>query len=387
MITLTNGKILTITGPVYERGTVLTDGGSIRAVGEQVAIPADADVVDLHGAWVLPGLIDAHTHMSNFPEPGTTPGLCRDVNEHSDPIMPHVQAADAINPWDYAIEPVRQAGFTTVCTLPGSANVCGGMGIVWKLMGHTAEEMILPGTEQMKFAVGENPKKSFGMKDKLPITRMGLAALLRQTLSDACAYSDALLAVGDDPSKLSKRDHKLQALVPVVRGEMFCRFHAHRADDICTVIRIAREFGLRYSIEHATEGYKIVDVLRDSGVTCVVGPHLLAPAKQETQGISLRNAAVLSDAGVPICLTANGGSMTQYLPATAGILIARGLQEEAAFRALTIQPARLLGIADRVGSIEVGKDADLAVFSGHLFNSMNRCLLTMINGIICHRSL
>ncbi len=385
MLAITNGKILTITGQTYERGTVLMDGGRILAVGADVAIPEGTQVEDVSGAWVLPGLIDAHTHISNFPEPGTTPGLCRDVNEHSDPIMPHVRASDAINPWDYAIEKVRQAGFTTVCSLPGSANVCGGMGVVWKLMGHTAEEMILPGTEQMKFAVGENPKKSFGMKDKLPITRMGLAALLRQTLSDARDYSDALYAAEGRPDRAPKRDDKLQALVPVVRGEMFCRFHAHRADDICTVIRIASEFHLRYSIEHATEGYKIVDVLKNSGVTCVLGPHLLAPAKQETQGISLENAAILSEAGVPICLTADAGSLTQFLPATAGILMAHGLGEAAALRALTIQPARLLGVADRVGSLEPGEDADLAVFSGHPFSSMSRCLMTVINGVVCHR--
>ena len=387
MIAITNGKIVTVTGETYENGTVLVEKGKITAVGANVAIPADAEVIDVKGGWVTPGFIDAHTHISNFNEPDTMPALCKDGNEMSDPITPQVRASDAINPCDYAIEKVRNAGFTTVCTLPGSANVCGGTGIVYKLRGHTAEEMIIPGTEQMKFALGENPKRVYGTKNQMPMTRMGTAALLRQTFYDAKNYSDALLKAEKDPSKAPKPDFKLDALVPVMRREMKCRIHAHRADDICTAIRICKEFDLDFSIEHATEGYKITDVLRDSGVTCVVGPHLLAPAKQETQGISLRNAAVLSDAGVPICLTADGGSMTQYLPATAGILIARGLQEEAAFRALTIQPARLLGIADRVGSIEVGKDADLAVFSGHPFNSMNRCLLTMINGIICHRSL
>ena len=202
MIAITNGKIVTVTGETYENGTVLVEKGKITAVGANVAIPADAEVIDVKGGWVTPGFIDAHTHISNFNEPDTMPALCKDGNEMSDPITPQVRASDAINPCDYAIEKVRNAGFTTVCTLPGSANVCGGTGIVYKLRGHTAEEMIIPGTEQMKFALGENPKRVYGTKNQMPMTRMGTAALLRQTFYDAKNYSDALLKAEKDPSRL-----------------------------------------------------------------------------------------------------------------------------------------------------------------------------------------
>ena len=387
LLAITNGKIVTVTGETYENGTVLVEKGKITAVGANVAIPADAEVIDVKGGWVTPGFIDAHTHISNFNEPDTMPALCKDGNEMSDPITPQVRASDAINPCDYAIEKVRNAGFTTVCTLPGSANVCGGTGIVYKLRGHTAEEMIIPGTEQMKFALGENPKRVYGTKNQMPMTRMGTAALLRQTFYDAKNYSDALLKAEKDPSKAPKPDFKLDALVPVMRREMKCRIHAHRADDICTAIRICKEFDLDFSIEHATEGYKITDVLQKNDVTCVVGPHLWGPGKQEIHGMSLHTPAALHEAGITVCLTADSSSQTQFLPATVGILMVNGLDEQAAFEGVTINPARLLGVADKVGSIEVGKDADLAVFSGHPFSSLSKCMMTMIDGVAYNKSL
>ena len=387
MIAITNGKIVTVTGETYENGTVLVENGKITAVGADVSIPAGAEVIDVKGGWVTPGLIDAHTHICNFNEPDTMPALCKDGNEMSDPITPQVRAADAINPCDYAIEKVRNAGFTTVCTLPGSANVCGGTGIAFKLRGKVADEMIIPGTEQMKFALGENPKRVYGTKNKMPMTRMGTAALLRQTFYDAKNYSDALLAAEKDPSKAPKPDFKLDALVPVIRGEMKCRIHAHRADDICTAIRICKEYNLKFSIEHATEGYKITDVLHDNNVTCVVGPHLWGPGKQEIHGLSLHTPAALDEAGITVCLTADSSSQTQFLPATVGILMVNGLDEKAAFEGMTINPARLLGVDDKVGSIEVGKDADLAVFSGHPFSSLSKCMMTMIDGVAYNSSL
>ena len=183
MIAITNGKVVTVTDKTYEKGTVLIEDGKIKAVGEKIEIPHDAQVIDAAGCWVMPGLIDCHTHISNFNEPRTNPSIPLDGNEMSSPVTPQVRAADAINPHDYAIDKVREAGFSTVCVLPGSANVVGGTGIVIKLRDvHTAEEMILPGTEQMKFAMGENPKRCYGTDKKYPMTRMGLAALMRETL-------------------------------------------------------------------------------------------------------------------------------------------------------------------------------------------------------------
>lgn len=387
MIAITTAKIVTVTGGTFDCGTVLVDGGKIKDVGNSVKIPAGADIIDAKGCWVTPGFIDAHTHISNFNEPDTMPALAKDGNEASDPITPQVRAADAINPCDYAIEKVREAGFTTVCTLPGSANIIGGTGIVYKLRGETACEMIIEGTEQMKFALGENPKRFFGSKGKAPITRMGTAAILRETLYNAKVYSDALIAAKTDATKAPKPSFQLDSLVPVIRGEMKCRIHSHRADDICTAIKICEEFGLDYSIEHATEGFKIVDVLKNKNVTCVVGPHLVSPVKQEMHDISLATPAILSNAGIPVCLTADTASQTRFLPATIGILIRNGLSEENAFRGVTIEPAKLLGIDKHVGSIEIGKDADLAIYDGHPFSSMSACRMTMIDGVAYNNTL
>jgi len=388
MIAITNGKVVTITGETYEQGTVLVENGKIAAVGPQIDVPKDAQIIDAKGMWVLPGLIDCHTHMCNFNEPRTNPGATLDGNEMSDPVTPQVRALDAINPHDFAVDKVRKAGFTTVCVLPGSANVIGGTGVVMKLrQAATAEEMVLPGHEMMKFAMGENPKRCYGQDRKLPMTRMGVAALIRETLFKAKVYSDKLKAAETDPSKAPEPDFRLQALVPVVRGEMRCRIHAHRADDIMTAVRFAEEFNLDYTIEHCTEGYMIKDALVKHGVRATIGPFLWGPSKQELWNMTNDNPGILADAGIKINLTADEGSRTAYLPATIGYLMRRGLSEKAAFEGVTINPATTLGIQDQVGSLEVGKDADIVLFDGHPFSSLSQCRLSMIDGQIVHNSL
>ncbi len=385
MIAITNGKVVTVTGETYEKGTVLVENGKIAAVGADVVIPADAEIINAEGMWVTPGLIDCHTHISNFNEPRTNPSIPLDGNEMSDPITPQVRAMDAVNPYDYAIDVVRQAGFSTVCILPGSANLIGGTGICIKLRNaHTAEEMIIPGTQQMKFAMGENPKRCYGTDRKLPMTRMGVAALVRETLYKAKVYSDKLKAAETDPSKAPEPDFKLDALVPVVRGEMRCRIHAHRSDDVMTAIRYAEEFGLDYTIEHCTEGHMIVDALKARNVRCTIGPHLWSPTKQELWNMTIENSGILANAGLTISLTADEGSRTAYLPATIGLLMRNGLSEEDAFKGVTINPAKTLGLEDRVGSLEVGKDADIAIFDGHPFSSLSLCRLSMIDGKVVH---
>ncbi len=385
MIAITNGKVVTVTGETYEKGTVLVENGKIAAVGADVAVPVGAEIINAEGMWVMPGLIDCHTHISNFNEPRTMPSIPSDGNEMSDPITPQVRAMDAVNPYDYAIDVVRKAGFSTVCILPGSANLIGGTGICIKLRNATtAEEMILPGTEQMKFAMGENPKRCYGTDKKLPMTRMGVAALVRQTLYRAKVYSDKLKAAETDPSKAPEPDFQLDALVPVVRGEMRCRIHAHRSDDVMTAIRYAEEFGLDYTIEHCTEGHMIVDALKNRNVRCTIGPHLWSPTKQELWNMTIENAGILANAGLTVSLTADEGSKTAYLPATIGLLMRNGLSEKDAFAGVTINPAKTLGLEDRVGSLEVGKDADIAIFDGHPFSSLSLCRLSMIDGNVVH---
>ncbi len=282
MIAIINGKVVTVTGETFERGTVLIEDDKIKAVGADVAIPDGAQILDAKGCWVTPGLIDCHTHICNFGEPSTNPGPTWDGNEITDPVTPQVRAIDAVNPYDYAISKVRNAGFTTVCILPGSANVVCGSGVVVKLRDvATADEMVLPGHEPMKFATGENPKRCYGQHGKSPMTRMGVASVLRETLFRAKVYSDKLKAAETDPSKAPEPDFQLDALVPVVRGQMRCRFHAHRSDDIVTVMRVAEEFHLDYTIEHCTEGFRVVDALKAKNVRCTIGPYLWEPSKQE----------------------------------------------------------------------------------------------------------
>lgn len=382
-----NGKVLTITGDTLDKGTVLIQEEKIFDVGVGIQLPEDATIIDAKGCWVTPGLIDCHTHISVFNEPRTLKDLPVDGNEYSSPITPQIRALDAINPHDPAIEKARNAGFTTVYTTPGSGNLIGGTGIALKLRGNRAEEMVIPGTEQMKMALGENPKNTFGLDKKAPITRMGSAALIRQTLFEALSYAEQKDKYRDNPDKAPKPDFILDSLEKVVRGEQRVRIHSHRSDDICTAIRIAEEFNLCFSIEHATEGYLVKDYLAEKNVICVIGPVLIMPYKQEVWEAKLETAGELAEAGVKICLTADEGSKTAWLPVEVGLLIRRGLIDDVAFKSITINPAELLGISHRVGSLEKGKDADIAIFDGHPLSNMSLCRLTMIDGEIFHNTL
>ena len=384
MKAIVHGTIMTITQGTIQDGTVLIEHGKIKAVGSNIPIPDGTEIVDATDKIVTPGLIDCHTHISTFGEPKTMPGLQVDGNEGSDPITPHVRALDAIYPSDPAIAKARAAGFTTVYTGPGSANIIGGTGIAVKLRGHTAEEMVIPGTEAMKFALGENPKRFYGLEQKkAPWTRMGTAAMLREALYQAKIYSDKLLE--SDEETLKKRDFKLEALVKVVRGEQRVRIHCHRADDIMTAIRIGNEYHLDFTLEHATEGYLIKDEIKKNQLYCVVGPLLLDPVKQEVWGLKLETPGILAAEGIKVCLTADTSSGTAWLPVEVGLLVRRGLSFEDAMKGLTLYPAEVLKLEKRMGSIEAGKDADLAVFDGNPLSSLTLCTMTMIDGEIVHQ--
>ena len=382
MIAFINAKIVTITNGTIENGVLLVEEGKIKAYGADVAVPENAEIIDAKGGWLTPGFIDVHTHMSTFGEPNTNPGLRGDGNEMSAPIVPEIRAIDALNPHDPSIEAVRNAGFTTCYTGPGSGNVCGGTGVTFKLRGNTAEEMEIPGHRHMKFALGENPKRNYGARNMMPMTRMGIAAVFRKLLTNAKAYSDELLEAEKNGTPKPKHDFQLEALVPVVRGEMKARIHAHRADDIITAIRIAHEFNLDFSVEHVTEGYKIIKELKENNVDCIVGPLLMGPSKMEIWGCRQDTPGILNDAGINVMLTADTGSQTAHLPMHIGFCIARGLKEKDAFEGVTIRAAKLLGIDDKVGSIEVGKDADLAIFDGFPFSNLTLCKMTMIDGVV-----
>ncbi len=382
MIAIKGGKLLTVTNGIIEKGNILIENGKITAVGADVAIPEGAEVICAEGCWVTPGLIDVHTHISTFAEPQPRP-VIHDGNETSSPNTCQIRGIDGLNPKDMAIEVARNAGFTTCYTGPGSANVLGGTGIAFKTKpGETVYDIVIPGTEMMKMAFGENPKNVYGSRHVLPNTRMGVAAVLREALFNAKAYSDAKLKAEKEGKEPPKPDFKLEALVPVVRGEMKCRIHAHRNDDIVTAVRIAKEFNLDFVIEHCTEGYMIKDFLKKENVTAVVGPLDMQPAKMEIWNATFDNPGILEKAGVNFCLTQDTSSFTKILPINIGIAIAHGLSHEYALKAVTINPAKVLGLEDRMGSLEAGKDADIAIFSGDPFCNYTLCRTTIIEGVV-----
>ena len=378
MTALTNCRAVTISDGLIEKATILIEGGIIKAVGQNIEVPGDAEVINLKGKYVTPGFIDAHSHLA-MGEPGVK-GSGDDDNECSAPVTAHVRMQDSLDPESIGITEARKGGFTTVCTLPGSGNVIGGTGVAVKLKdAKCTEELIIPGTTVMKMALGENPKGVYGQRKQMPITRMGTAAILRETLFGAKQYANEK-EEAEKEGKPFKKDFRLEPLVPVIRGEMRCRIHCHRADDILTAVRISEEFGLDYVLEHCTEGFKVADILAEKKAKCVVGPLRMIPSKMEVWNCTIENPAMLEKAGCEICITADAQSATRWLPEEVGLAMAYGLSEEMAFKSLTINPAKVLGLENRLGSIEAGKDADLAVFDGHPFSNMTRCKAVMIEG-------
>jgi imidazolonepropionase-like amidohydrolase len=400
MIAIVDGKVMTITQGTLEKGTVLVEGGLIVAVGEEVEIPEDAQVYDATGKVVMPGLIDAHCHVGIFPD-----GIgweYSDGNEMTDPITPHLRALDAVHPEDPAFKDLVAAGVTTVLTGPGSANLIGGQWVCVKTAPKTSvEQMVLLEPAGMKMALGENPKRVYGEKKKLPSTRMGNAAALRTALVDAQNYLEkwrryeadlaqyeAKAEAGDADAKspeLPERDLKLDALGKVLRREMRARVHAHRADDMLTAVRIAEEFDLDLTLEHATEGYKIADILAAKGIPVTAGPILFSRVKYELKNMTPENPGVLSRAGVKVAIQTDETSATKYLAINAALAVREGMPEKDALGAITINAAEIIGVADRVGSLEVGKDADIVVFDGHPFDYRTVPDLVLVDGLVAYR--
>ncbi len=375
---IVGGKIYTITNGIIENGTVLIENGKIVEVGQDVNVPEDAKVLNAEGKTITPGLIDAHSHICLWGEPNVP--MVMDFNEISSPITAEVRGMDSINPQDPAVKLVREHGITSVYTGPGSANIIGGTGVAIKLRGLTVEEMMYPGTEGMKMALGENPKRVYGERKNEPSTRMGNAAVLRKSLIKAQNYLNKIEHAEKEGKPLPDRDLQLEMIGKVVKGELTARIHAHRADDIITAIRIAEEFSLKYSIEHCTEGYKVKEILAEKDVTAVVGPLLMGPAKQELWEVKMETPGILNDAGVNVCIQTDVAGGTRWLPVHVGLAIRHGLKEEEAFKSVTINPAKFLGIDNQVGSLEAGKDADIVVWDGHPFSNLTSCVMTIIDG-------
>jgi imidazolonepropionase-like amidohydrolase len=397
VIAIANGRTLTITQGTLDRATVLLDGEQIAAVGSEVAIPPGAEVYDVAGKVVMPGMIDAHCHVGIFADGIGHPHS--DGNEMTDPVTPHLRALDALNPGDPAFRELLEAGVTTVLTGPGSANLIGGQWICVKTLPKAAvEEMILLEPAGMKMALGENPKRVYGDQHKAPSTRMGNAALLRAALVAAQNYLDKwaryeraleVYAAGqgdqEKPPDKPERDLKLEALGRVLRRELKARVHAHRADDMLTAIRIAEEFGLDLTLEHATEGYKIAGVLAEKGIPVTAGPILFSRSKFELKDMTPRNPGLMSKAGVKVAIQTDEMSAVKYLSINAALAVREGMSEEAALAGITIVPAEIIGVADRVGSLEAGKDADVVVLSGHPFDYRTVVEMVFVDGALVFR--
>jgi imidazolonepropionase-like amidohydrolase len=400
MIAIVNGTVMTMTQGTLEKGTVLVEGGRVVALGEEVEIPEDAEIFDAAGKVVMPGLIDAHCHVGLFPE-----GVgweYSDGNELTDPITPHLRALDAVHPEDQAFKELVAAGVTTVLTGPGSGNVVGGQWVCIKTVPKpSVEEMVLLEPAGMKMALGENPKRIYGDQKKAPSTRMGNAAALRAALVEAQNYlakwqryreelaeHRAKAEAGDEAAETPKppeRDLKLEALGKVLRRQMKARIHAHRADDMLTAIRIAEEFDLDLTLEHATEGYKIADLLAAKGIPVTAGPILFSRVKYELKEMTPKNPGLMARAGVKVAIQTDEMSAVKYLPINAALAVREGMPEEEALKAITINAAEIIGVADRVGSLEVGKDADLVVFDGHPFDYLSLVELVLVDGRVAYR--
>ena len=358
-------------------GDLIIKDGKIAAIGANLEAPEGAQAVDATGLCVYPGLVEAHGHIGLD---GWAVGYeGQDYNEMNDPVTPQLRAIDAINPFDESLKDAVLGGVTTLCTGPGSSNVLGGTFAAFKPVGRCIDDMCLLPQAAMKCAFGENPKRCY--KDKRISSRMNTAALLRETLFRAREYMEKLEAAGDDPAKRPAFDLKLQALLPVLRGEMPLKAHAHQANDILTAIRVAREFGVKLTLEHVTDGALIVDELVRSDVPLAVGPTFGQPTKIELQHKSWQTPAILSAAGCRVSIITDSPVTQQsHLRFCAAMAIENGMPPFDALRAITINPARHIGVEGRVGSLEVGKDADLVLASGSIFALQTRILATYIDG-------
>ena len=360
MLLIKNGRIKTMADADYQNGYVLIgDDGKIVSVGQGTIEETTAmTVIDAQGRLVTPGCVEAHCHIGVYNTAMRWEGA--DYNEWSDPLTPQMRAIDGINPMDEAFENAIKGGVTSACTGPGSANVVGGTFVAIKLVGKRVDSMIIKNPIAMKCAFGENPKGVYGQHGgKMPITRMGTAALLRDLLAKTVHYLEA-----KEAGKQPNYDAKLEAMLPVIKKEIPLKAHAHRADDIFTSIRIAKEFGVRLTLDHCTEGALIAEELAEEGYSAFVGPTFGNKSKIELANKAFETPGVLYAAGVPISIITDAPVIPlENLPMAAGLAVVAGLPYEEAWRAITINPANQTGIGDRVGSLEQAKDGDVVIWS------------------------
>lgn len=383
MLLIQNGHIKPMVGQELPNGCVLLgDDGKILQVAERIAAPEGAQVIDAEGRLVTPGCVDAHCHIGLDNQAMGWEGM--DYNEIVDPITPQMRAIDSINPQDEAFPLALRGGVTSVCTGPGSANVVGGTFAAIKLVGKRVDKMIIKFPLAMKCAFGENPKRCYGQNGKKsPMTRMGTAALLRETLFKAKRYME-----DKESGKNPPFDMKLEAMLPVLEKKIPLKAHAHRADDILTALRIAKEFDVDITLDHCTDGALIADELAEEGKACFVGPSFGSKTKIELKNKSFETPRVLWEAGVKFSIITDSPVIPeQNLPMCAGLAANAGLPMEEAWKAITIYPAQQTGIGDRVGSLEPGKDADVVIWAADPLTTIGgEAYMTIVDGKIVYQA-
>lgn len=387
MLLIKNGKILTMAGKVYEKGFVLIENKKIKKVGDDLKSIEDIDeknceVIDASGCLVMPGIIEAHCHLGIIEEKKGFEG--DDCNEIYEPVTPYLRALDGVNVMDPAFHNALSAGITGVMVGPGSSNVVGGQFIFIKTHGRKIDDMVVLEPSAMKIAFGENIKTNYDKESKLPSTRMSVAALLREELFNAKKYCENKKNAKKDDN--FEEEFKKECWLPVINKKIPLKAHAHRTDDILTAIRIAKEFDLKLTLDHCTEGHLIVDEISKSGFPVIVGPSLAMRNKIETQNANFKTAGILHKAGVKVAITTDHPvTRIQDLPICAGFAAKEGLGIEEGLKAITINAAEICNVSDRIGSIEVGKDADIAIFDGNPMEVFTKNLYTIIDGKVVYK--
>jgi imidazolonepropionase-like amidohydrolase len=378
-VAIVGGRVVPGAADPIENATVLITDGVIEAVGANVAVPDGVRTIDASGHWVLPGFVEAHAHVGVHEEGEGPAG--QDTNEMTDPNGARLRALDAINPAERGFADALAGGVTTVVVKPGSGNPIGGQTVAIKTWGRIVDEMIVKSPTSVKSALGENPKRVYGEKKELPSTRQGVAAVIRDAFGKAQDYRakrDAAASKGDP----FDRDPTCEVLVRVLDGELPWCQHTHRADDIATAIRLADEFGYRLIVNHATEGFLLADVLAERQIPCIVGPLFTTRSKVELRERTLANPGRLANAGVLVALTTDHPVVPiNFLVHQATRAVKEGMSRDAALRSLTVNPAQMMGLADRVGALEVGRDGDVAIWDGDPLDVMSRARRVFVNGV------
>lgn len=388
MLAIKGGKILTITKGTIENGVILIENGKIVDIGAKVRIPKDAEVIDAAGKVVMPGLVEAQCHIGIVEESIGWAGA--DSDETTDPAMPHMRALDGIkaNADEGGLRAALEIGVTTAHVLPGSGNVFAGSGVIIKTAPKpVSDDMVLKNPSGMKVVFGETPRNVYGQaQHKMPSTRMGIAGIVREWLLKTQIYMKKKEQAKDDPKKAPETDLKLEALEPVLKGQIPLLVHAHRADDITSAVRVAEEFGVKVVWHHGTEGHRIAEWIAKKGIPTIHGP-ATRTGSWETREMSTKTAKVLYDAGVKIAITTDATSQAiRLIPLLGALYVKAGLPPEVVLKAVTINPAEILGIGDRVGSLEKGKDADIRILSGEPLDIKSKVETILIDGKVVYKA-